>query len=348
MRIAIVNDTQMAAECLKRVIHLSTEHDIAWIACDGREAVEMCAQDTPDIILMDLIMPVMDGVEATRRIMQNSPCAILVVTSTVSGNTAKVFEAMGAGALDAVNTPVLNPQQEADGDAALLKKIHIIGKLIDPRPQDTPKGKSIAPATKWNTEKGLLAIGASTGGPGALAEILGGLPADFPAAIVIVQHVDRQFVQGFANWLDEQTPLPVRLAIAGDRPETGRVLIANSTQHLHLGRRETLDYTDEPKGYLYQPSVNVFFDSVATHWTGEAIGLLLTGMGRDGATGLLAMHNRGFLTIAQDQASCTVYGMPRAAADLRAAQEILDLTKISPALMRHFARTDRQKRAAHG
>src|SRR5262249_1411466 len=154
-------------------------------------AVRHCAEDRPDLILMDLIMPVMDGVEATRKIMAQSPCAILVVTANVESNSGKVFEAMGAGALDAVNTPVLNPANAADGATALLSKIAIIRQLVGADSKKaTPPSKTVAARSGEGARESLVAIGSSAGGPGALASVLSGLPPDFPAAVVIVQHVD--------------------------------------------------------------------------------------------------------------------------------------------------------------
>ena len=336
MRIAIVNDSKLAAESLRRVIASSTRHQVAWVAEDGHEAVQRCRQDRPDIILMDLIMPRMNGVEATREIMAKTPCAIVVVTASVTENAAKVFEAMGAGALDAINTPVLGMDGQGAGHAALLHKIDMVTRLID----DPKRPRSQAPAADKHTasvplgsQPPLIAIGASTGGPAALQTVLNALPASLPAAIVVVQHVDPQFAESFASWLNEQSPLPVRLACTGDRPRAGEVLVAGREDHLILTRAGTLEYTPEPIEYAYRPSVNVFFQSVVDHYRGAVLGVLLTGMGRDGAAGLLALREAGGHTIAQDQATSAISGMPKAAAELGAAAEILALRDIGPALL---------------
>ena len=223
MRIAIVNDVMMAVEAVRRVVLSARQHQVAWVAGDGTEAVALCAADTPDLILMDLIMPKMDGVEATRRIMAATPCAIVAVTASVEDNSAKVFEAMGAGALDAVNTPVLERADASEGAAALLAKIETIRKLIgagEARRHFAAFEKAPRPAL--HSHNCLVALGASAGGPAALANVLSHLPADFSAPLVIVQHVDAQFASGLANWLDAQTRLHVRLAYEGDRPERGQ------------------------------------------------------------------------------------------------------------------------------
>lgn len=333
MRIAIVNDLLMAVEVLRRVLNTVPGYEMAWIAYNGSEAVEKCARDKPDLILMDLIMPVMDGVQATCTIMKDSPCAILIVTASVRGNAAKVFEAMGCGALDAVGTPVLGPEGKIEGGAELLKKIATIGKLIGQPVGNERSGPSkIMPK---GTPR-LVAVGSSTGGPKALAEILAKLPGDFRAAVVIVQHVDVQFAGGLADWLNEQTHLSVTVASGGQTLREGMVYVAGTNDHLIIGPDLALHYTPEPRDYPYRPSVDAFFLSVEKHWPNKSVAVLLTGMGRDGAKGLLALRRARWHTIAQDEQSSVVYGMPKAAAELGAAVEILPLEKISESILRHI------------
>lgn len=334
MRIAIVNDMILAVEAMRRVLAQARQHELAWIARDGEEAVRLAARSKPDLILMDLIMPGMDGVEATRRIMAENPCAILIVTATVKGHLSQVFEAMGAGALDVVRTPILSGVGTPEGAAALLAKIETIGKLIGAnQKQKAAPPSGAAFGTLPHKRSQLVAIGASAGGPAALARILGPLPANFPAGIVIVQHVDAQFAHGLASWLAGQTRLQVRIAARGDRPVPGTVLVAGTGQHLAFVSTGTLEYTLEPIDCPYHPSVDVFFKSVKQFWHGDVVGVLLTGMGRDGAQGLKLLHNAGHHTIVQDEATSAVYGMPRAAVELGAASEILPLERIGPRLV---------------
>ena len=174
--------------------------------------------------------------------------------------------------------------------------------------------------------------GASAGGPSALVKLLSALPGEFPAAIVVVQHVDEHFAGGLAVWLSSHTALRVRLAEEGDRPTVGTVFLAAKENHLVLASPTHLGYTRQPVDSSYRPSVDVFFNSVVEHWRGAVYGVLLTGMGRDGAEGLKALRHRGHHTIAQDRATSAVYGMPKAAAELDAATEILALDKIAPHL----------------
>ena len=302
MRVAIVNDMRMAAEALRRVVCSEVDHEVTWIAFDGSEAVAKCAEDVPDVVLMDLIMPVMDGVEATRRIMRESPCAILVVTATVKGNASKVFAAMGHGALDAVATPVMGPEGQIEGGAELLAKIATLGRLLgkDSSPKNSQRGKGALPVVS-NAAFPLVAMGASTGGPAALARVLSLLPVDFGAAVVIVQHVDVQFAGSLADWLNAQSLVTVRVATEGCRPEVGTVLLAATNDHLTLTAGGFLRYTPIPRESAYRPSVDVFFQSAADHWKGKVVGVLLTGMGRDGAEGLLTLRRRGEHTHRQQE-----------------------------------------------
>ncbi|NEP60258.1 MAG: chemotaxis response regulator protein-glutamate methylesterase [Symploca sp. SIO2G7] len=367
MKIAIVNDVLMAVEVLRRVVITVPDYQVAWIAKDGAQAVTKCAQNTPDLILMDLLMPVMNGVEATRHIMQNSPCAILVVTASVKGNSSQVFEAMGHGALDVVSTPVLGKSGNPEAAQTLLAKIATIGKLIGKsvpkRSQQRTGEQKISPSSlksqssiqrnfrKDNKEisafipkkpgfwtNALVVIGSSTGGPKTLAKILSHLPQNFSGAVVIIQHVDFQFAYGLSEWLNQQIPLPVQLAQDDSRLTPGRVLIAGTNDHLTLQPNLRLKYTKEPLNYPYRPSVDVFFKSIAQNWPGKGTGVLLTGMGRDGAEGLSQLRSKGWHTIAQDKNTCIVYGMPKAAAELGAAVEILPLNAIAPAIIKQLAR----------
>lgn len=365
MRIAIVNDLAIATAALRRVLQTVSDYQVIWTARDGAEAVAKCAQDTPDMILMDLLMPVMDGVEATRQIMKHSPCRILIVTASADKNLAKVYEAMGHGALDAVDTPVLSGADSANTANQLLAKVARIRKLLK-QPSSTKIQVKKSPSSlqldrqsglssqldrqsrlssQLDRQSGLLstvstvplvAIGSSTGGPKALAAILSQLPASFGAAIAIVQHIDDQFSSGLVDWLRQQTVLPIRIAVAGDRLEKGTILVAGTNDHLYLKPDLTLGYTKEPLNYPYRPSVDVFFKSVAQHWTRKGTAILLTGMGRDGAEGLSVLKLQGWHTIAQNKDSCVVYGMPKAAVELNAAVEVLSPDAIGTTLRQNL------------
>ena len=343
MRIGIVNDVGLAREALRRVVLSSSEHEVAWTATDGAEAVALARGDVPDLILMDLFMPGTDGVEATRRIMGESPCAILVVTATITGHLSKVYQAMGYGALDAIDTPTLGLRGEIVGAALLLHKIEIIGKLLG-KPADRLRGSSRTPATSPSPAsfasgvdqslEPLVILGASTGGPHALAEVLARLPTTLPAGIIIVQHVDAAFAPGLGQWLSEQSRRRVMLVVEGHRLALGEILLSGTGDHLVLGEDRRLHYSAEPRDSSYCPSVDVFFASAARNWPRPGVAVLLTGMLRDGAQGLLALRRLGWRTIAQDESSSVVWGMPKAAIDIGAAELVLPLSEIATAIAR--------------
>ncbi len=339
MRIGIVNDSVMACEVLRRVVLSVPGQEVAWIARDGEQAVAMTRADGPDLILMDLFMPGTDGVEATRRIMNETPCAILVVTATVSGHINKVYQAMGSGALDAVDTPVLGSGGEVAGAASLLRKIDVIGKLIGKSPLHTAASPFSAPVATPIQELALhplVLLGSSTGGPFALAEILSKLPASLKTTIVIVQHVDAAFAPGLGQWLSQHAGRKVELIRDGMELTEGKILLSGTDDHLILGAHGRLYYSAEPKALTYRPSVDVFFKSVAGHWPRSGVAALLTGMGRDGAEGLLQLRRLGWKTIAQDESTSVVWGMPRAAVALGAADQVLPLPLIGQAIASFF------------
>lgn len=335
MRLGLVNHLSAATDVLRGVLARAPRHRIVWTARDGLEAVRLCAAERPELILMELDLPGVDGVEATRRIMAATPCAILVVTATVEGATSRVFDALGAGAVDAVNTPT----PAGEGAAGLLAKIDSLERLVGDAsapgtgPASRRSGTPGAGRTAW-----LVGIGASAGGPAAIAEVLRGFDPATPAAFVVVQHLDERFAAGLAEWLAGQIPLPVRLAADGDVPVAGTVLLPGRDDHLVLTNRGTLQYRREPADYVYRPSVDEFFESLVAHWKAPGAGVILSGMGRDGARGLKAMRDARFPTFAQDRASCTVYGMPRAAVELGAAEAVLPAPEIGRALRQLLSR----------
>lgn len=321
MKIAIVNDLRIAQEILKKVVTSIPEYSISWIAFDGQEAIDKAAIDTPDLILMDLIMPNVDGVKATQEIMKKSKCAILIVTATVEGNGDRVYEAMGYGALDAVCTPIVGVQGSIEGATSLLEKIQHIGLMINRvNPLsvhiESPLSKTV---THIKVPANILAIGASTGGPQVLQEILSKIPTDFAFPIVIIQHIDAAFANGLVIWLKRATTLKVELAQNKSKLEPGTVYLAGTDDHLIFSQNGVLEYTPEPLDMVYRPSIDVFFKSLARNYPYKGIALILTGMGQDGAEGMLMLRKKGWFTIAQDKDSCVVYSMPKAAVQQGAA-----------------------------
>jgi len=350
MRVAIVNDLAVACEALRRALATDPSLTVAWVARDGAEAVECAKRDRPDLVLMDLVMPKMDGVAATREIMRVAPCPILVVTATVSGNAALVYEALGAGALDAVNTPTLGGAGGVAGADDLVRRIRRVARAVagDARGVGDPRGATIEgarPAAGASEAAGgaqiarapILAIGASTGGPRAIASVLAAMPRPLPCAVVVVQHVASEFACGFAEWLAAESRRSVRLARAGEAPRIDEVAIAGDDGHLLLCADGTLRASDEPRELVHRPSVDELFASLARH-APAGVAVLLTGMGRDGAQGLAQLRAAGWHTIAQDEATSVVWGMPGAAHRLGAAVETLPLGAIGAAAASALAR----------
>jgi chemotaxis response regulator CheB len=330
VRIGLVNDLPIALEALRHCVERMPGCQVAWKAVNGREAVAMCGGDRPDLVLMDLIMPDMDGVEATRQIMRDSPCPILVVTATVSGNAARVFEALGAGALDAIDTPNMQSPEAVD---ALCRRIRSIERLARADRSPSTVGLPGASPSSGATRRPLALLGASTGGPHALASVLRAWPRPLPFAAVVVQHLDAGFVPGLADWLGRETGHPVRLAERGRMPEPGAVFLAGGTDHLVLDAAGRFAHAPAQPDDLHHPSVDSLFQSVARCGVLHGCAALLTGMGRDGAAGLLALRRAGWTTLVQDQATSVVWGMPGTAVRLDAAMRTLPLNAIGAAML---------------
>lgn len=339
MRIAIVNDLRIALAALKAVVASRPDLALAWTAENGREAVERAKADRPDLILMDMVMPEMDGVEATRRIMREAPCPILVVTATIEGNAGRVYDALGSGALDAVVTPTLGADGSLAGARELLRKIDHVRLLHGAKPVAPT---AAPPQPKPVGTRRILAIGASTGGPQAVATLLEALPKPFPHPILLVQHVGDEFVRGLAEWLESRTGIATRLVLEPTALTPGTLHLAGRPGHLVVegdsrgGLRAAV--RDEPREHLHRPAVDELFRSLAD---GSVLGVaaLLTGMGRDGAEGLLALRRRGWWTIAQDRETSVVWGMPGEAARIGAACETLPIGAIGRAIAAAFAQS---------
>ncbi len=333
MRIAITNDNHENIVVLQHIISKQPHYSVAWTATNGLEAIEKCKSDLPDLILMDMIMPDMNGVSACEAIMKETPCPIIIVTASVSGNAAMVFEAMSYGAIDVVKTPFSSASISPTETDDLLRKIKIVSSLIATNENKAQLNISADNDLTLEKNNNILVLGASTGGPGVLATILNKLPADFPVPIIIVQHVDSSFTHSFASWLNKQSSLDVKIAKNGDKPKAGTVLVAGESNHLIMLAGGKLSYSEEPKELIYRPSVDVFFSSVVKHWKGKIIAALLTGMGKDGAEGLASIHKLGGHTITQTKDTCAVYGMPKAADDIGAATESLAPEDISDSII---------------
>lgn len=327
MRIAIVHSDIDTVRLFKYLI-TDLGYSVCWIAHTAQDAIQLCSTELPDLLLTQLVLEDMKGSELIKHVMSFTPTTVIAISDSIKNNPSSVFEAMSAGALDAFSEPSTD---HPDSILDLKNKISNIKKLHDSLHKPIRQKKTVA-----KNKTPLVAIGSSTGGPAALLTILKNIPADSGAIFVIIQHMDNEFSEGMAKWLDEQTSLPVAIAKPEQIPQANHVYMAGTNDHLIINGSGRFQYTAEPVEYPYRPSVNVFFESAVVHWPNTLIGVLLTGMGRDGANGLLSFYNRGMLTIAQDQNSSAVYGMPKAACELNAVTIELDINDIAQYIIKNL------------
>lgn len=336
MRIGIAAADRVAGEALRRALGNAPEHTIAWSVVGGAECIASCRRDPPQLLLLDAAMESPDAPEITRVVMGASPCKILLVTADREATVHRLFLALEQGALDVVAAPSLDLEGTLSGHSPLLKRLALVAKI-----DGLPRRPAPIPPSAVPGEGILVAIGASTGGPQALSTLLSALPAGLEASVLVVQHIDAPFAAGLASWLQERARFTVTLAANGDLPTKGVVRVAAADQHLVLTREGRLAYVAEPAEHPHRPSVDVFFESLAAHGS-TGIAALLTGMGRDGADGLLKLRQRGWTTIAQDERTSAVYGMPRAAAELGAADHVLPIEAIGPMIAGLVSRLTRR------
>lgn len=340
IRVLVVEDSLTVRKRLVEVLSADPELEVVGEAEDGRRGIELCQRLRPDVVTLDMMMPVMTGVAAAEYIMAYCPTPILVVSaSTNRGELFRTYDALAAGAIDVLDKPV---GTEADGawEARLRSAVKLISRIkVITHPRARLGGPSRPPAPPLSSGEppartSLVAIGGSTGSPAALVEILRRVPADFPHAILLVVHINEPFGAAFAEWLDGLSPVRVRYARDGERlADRGRatVLMAPPGRHLVV-ERGALRLDDRPERHSCKPSVDVLFESIARDCGADALACLLTGMGRDGAQGLLAIRRAGGATIAQDQATSVVFGMPREAILLGAAERVLPVHEIGGAI----------------
>ena len=337
VRVLIAEDSPVARELLVAVLQNVPGFQIVGTARTGVEAVQLAKRLRPDLITMDIHMPEMDGFEAARQIMREAPCPIVVISnSTNMGEQELTFNALQVGALSVLNKPTMyDPPEVLEALTAHVKLMAEV-KVVRHWDQDAKCARKTQVLTDLpaghrtrKTKIQVVALAASTGGPGILAEILGQLPADFGAPVLIVQHITPGFGQGLATWLNQQTDLQVRLAQDGDKPQAGQVLIAPDDYHLVVNKLGLVALDEAPAQHGLRPAADYLFNSVAQVYGAAAIGVILSGMGSDGAEGLRAMHQAGGHTIAQDEATCVVFGMPAVAIKLGAATETLPPDRIA-------------------
>jgi len=332
-KILVVDDSSTTRLMMTQLINRTPDMIVIGEATDGQEAVRLAGELHPDAILMDVIMPHLDGLEATREIMQLHPVPIVLVSASYDSTEADVaFKAIKAGALTVLRKPGLGAQN--DEITHLLSTLRAMSSVhvIHHRSQNTaPRPIPSAPVVMAERPQ-VVAIAASTGGPAALSEILSNLPAHFGLPVIIVQHITTDFIPSLVGWLNHLCKLPVQVARQGETVSPGVVYIAAGGAHLRVSTHHTFVMNTTPQTARFMPSCDILLESVARAYGNRAVGMVLTGMGDDGARGLLAMAQAGAFTIAQDESTSTVFGMPGEAVRLGAARQVLPLSKIAPIL----------------
>ncbi len=339
----VVEDSPTVRTLLCHIIDRDPRLQLAAVAVSAEEALDSIARVAPDVVSMDIRLPGMDGLEATRRIMSDHPTPIVVIADSVHDETLGIaMNALKAGALTVVEKPTgpgaVSYESVAHDIATqlfIMSQVPVIRRRHNVR---APAKRADMPA-KF-VAANFVAIAASTGGPPALAAVLSALPASFPAPILLVQHMGGPFMEGFAHWLDDQTQLTVRIAKDGETPRAGVVYVAPGDRHLILGPGGVMRTTQDAPLASQRPAATLLFQSLARVAGPKAIGVLLTGMGEDGARGLLEMKEAGACTIAEDESTAVVYGMPAAAARLGAARPRLPLDAIGPRVLQLVGEND--------
>lgn len=327
IRVLVADDSAVIREYLAYLLGEDSALEVVGTAQDGLEAVEMAERLKPDVILMDVHMPRMNGIEATCRIMERTPIPIVMASASTTGDeAAKTFDALKAGALTLVANPS-GPDHpgQAENVRKLIQTVKLMAevKVVRRWPKRPHQAPPSPPPARPDQKVRLIAIGASTGGPQVLAEILAGLPDDLAAPVLIVQHISKGFIAGLVEWLGSSTPLAVKLAEPGEAVRPGTVYLAPDGAQMGIVKDGRLHLTSELSENGFSPSVSYLFRSVAEAYGRSAVGILLTGMGRDGADGLRELRKAGGVTIAQDEESSVIFGMPREAICLGAAQHVL-------------------------
>lgn len=339
IRLLVAEDSPACRDLLVTLFQNAPGVQVVGTARDGAEAVRLVRRLKPDVVTMDIYMPVMDGYEATRHIMAETPCPIVMVSGRLNADdTYQTFNALQAGALSILPKPtvadnntqnqVLVDQVKLMAGVKVVRRRWLEGESQTARTRPLPKRNG---AKQYQVQ--MVAMAASTGGPAALTAILHQLPPALPVPILLVQHVTRGFGEGFVAWLGRQTTLTVRMAQAATEPQPGVVYVAPDNYHLQVNGLGLMTLKPPAAKDDYCPSANVLFASVAAVYGPTAVGVILTGMGDDGAEGLLALRQAGGHTIAQDKVSSVVFGMPAAAMQRDAVQEILPIDQIAASLM---------------
>lgn len=334
IKVLIVDDSATVRQLFSLVVNAAEDMTVVGTASNGQEAVQQVMDLRPDIVLMDVQMPVMDGVAATREIMSQIPTPIVVMSTALDeGKTGISFEAVRAGALMVIPKPIGATHQDFKEEAGRLQRTlrsMAAVRVIHHRPADPSQPLAMTSRPLAATPQ-FVGIASSTGGPGALGQIVEALSPKFALPIVIVQHMSKDFVPSLANWLRTCTTLKVEVARHGDTPQKGCIYLAPGGLHLRVNRLQRFELETSTEGQFI-PSGDLFLNSVATAYGAKAVGIILTGMGSDGVSGLHQMYETGALTIAQNEETSVVFGMPNEAIRRGIVREVLSPLEIASRL----------------
>ena len=353
IRVLVVEDSPIALNIIKRILDSSPDIEVVGTARTGKEALSLIPEIHPDVVCTDFYMPQMDGREFILHVMAQYPLPVLVISAAVRDEDEQnVYQLLEAGAVDTFPKPTAGlDARNTVLQKSLIDRIKVLSGVkvfrknasptllqngsrstatrcmsTDNNARSRPRRKHVRPA--------IIALGASTGGPLALQEILTPLPANFPLPIVCVQHISLGFLSGLVNWLEATCRLPIEIAKSGEQPQPGKVYFPQEHQHLHIDAGGRFIHSQAPALDNHRPSITVTFESLAQFYGAKTIGVLLTGMGRDGADGMKAIADAGGLTIAQDEPTSVVFGMPKEAIELGAVDQVLPIQAIAPTLLK--------------
>ncbi|MEW6095025.1 MAG: chemotaxis response regulator protein-glutamate methylesterase [bacterium] len=347
IKVLVVDDSAIIRDAIANA--LESEEDIKLIgtASNGKEAIDLVQELKPDIVTMDIVMPIMDGLQATEYIMAYHPTPILIVTSLLPKDMEIAFKALHVGALDIIERPSISELSKPTSKVRkeLIDKVKILANVkvithLGGRFQKKERKPLEPTSQKQETKFKIIGIASSTGGPKTVKKILSKLPVDFPIPIVIVQHISDGFTKGLVDWWNNECAIEIHEAKDGERLCQGVAYVAPSFVHMRVTKNGRIKLEDTPPVGGHRPSANVLLSSVAEAYPQTAIGIILTGMGDDGAIGIKAIKDAGGFTIAEDEESCAIFGMPRVAIEMGVVDKVMPLDDIPDEIIRRVKNTN--------
>jgi two-component system chemotaxis response regulator CheB len=337
--VLIADDSPTARVLLSRIVNDDAQLSVVGEAQNGAQAIQLARSLLPDVIIMDVQMPIIDGYEATRQIMMQCPTPIVIVTTSLAFNEVEVsMNALRNGALIALRKPTGPGHPEYDTQASQFRRIVRLMSEVRVHRSLFPRSRVSKPSPRHPSPVQIVAIAASTGGPAAIHAVLNKLPPDFALPIAVVQHIAKGFAEGFARWLDGELQLPVKVVDDGELLQPGQVYIAPDHAHLGIDAEGRARLAEDDNELSYRPSADHFFRSLASSFGARTLAVILTGMGNDGQAGMAELKKTGAWVIAQDESSSVVFSMPRSVIDAGLSDQVLPVEAIGAAISRYVSR----------